>query len=156
MEVKLMTAEETDLEEILALQYLAYRSEAELVGDFAIQPLTQTMDELRGEYLKGVVLKAVAGEKIVGSVRGRTQDGTLFIGKLMVHPDWQNKGLGKKLLARIEELYPQCRYEFFTSADSRKNIGFYERAGYVEFAKKEFAPGLIMCCLHKQTSENKE
>ena len=80
MEVKLMIAEEKDLEEILALQHLAYRSEAELVGDFTIQPLTQTLDELRGEYLKGVVLKAVAGEKIVGSVRGREQEGTLFIG----------------------------------------------------------------------------
>ena len=133
MEVKLMTAEETDLEEILALQYLAYRSEAELVGDFSIQPLTQTMDELRGEFLNGAVIKAVAGEKIVGSVRGRTQDGTLFIGKLMVHPDWQNKGLGKKLLARI--------------AVSYTHLDVYKRQK-LQFAKEPLKNGTTVIIAH--------
>lgn len=38
-----------DLEEILALQYLAYQSEAKLVNDYSIQPLIETIEEIIDE-----------------------------------------------------------------------------------------------------------
>ena len=36
-----------DAAEILALQKLAYRSEAEIYDDYTIPPLTQTLEEMR-------------------------------------------------------------------------------------------------------------
>jgi hypothetical protein len=43
MKIKIEKAQLQDLELILQLQYTAYQSEAELVGDYTIQPLTQTL-----------------------------------------------------------------------------------------------------------------
>ncbi|MDR0920312.1 MAG: hypothetical protein LBM93_13885 [Oscillospiraceae bacterium] len=47
------TAEKEDLQEILNLQYSAYQSEAVLVGDPNIQPLTQIYKEIEEEFSKG-------------------------------------------------------------------------------------------------------
>jgi hypothetical protein len=40
----------SDAEEILALQKLAYKSEAELYSDYSIPPMTQTLDEILAEF----------------------------------------------------------------------------------------------------------
>jgi len=56
-----------DLGKILALQKIAYRSEAELVGDFTIQPLMQTIEEIREEFKTSLFLKCVDEDReIVG------------------------------------------------------------------------------------------
>ena len=61
-----------DAEEVLALQKLVYRSEAEVNNDFAIQPLTQTAEETIEEFRKQTVLKVSAGtgENGRGKARG--------------------------------------------------------------------------------------
>jgi predicted N-acetyltransferase YhbS len=104
MSVTISTAEESDAEKILKLQYLCYQSEAEIYGDYTIEPLTQTLDELRAELAGGCVLVARLGAEVVGSVRGTVDgDGTAVIGKLIVHPRLQRHGLGGRLLAALED-----------------------------------------------------
>lgn len=43
-------ADRTEAEEILALQKLASQSEAAICGDYEIPPLTQTREEIEGEF----------------------------------------------------------------------------------------------------------
>lgn len=90
-------AEKEDLQEILDLQYLAYQSEAKLCNNPEIPPLKQTLPELLEEYRKGIVLKVVEDSNaIIGSVRGYSDKGTVYIGKLFVSPKEQGKGIGKR------------------------------------------------------------
>ena len=119
-------AQKEDLEKILELQYLAYQSEAKLFGNMDIPPLKQTIEEVYDEFHKGIILKAVDEEGlIIGSVRAYQENGTVYIGKLMVHPKMQKKGIGTKLLLEIENVYPNERYELFTSTKSINNIRLY-------------------------------
>ncbi len=100
--VKIEKAKENDLEEILELQYLAYQSEAELFNNKDIPPLKQTITDVLDEFRKGIILKAVnEKEKIIGSVRAYCENGIVYIGKLMVNPDFQKRGIGTTLLAEI-------------------------------------------------------
>lgn len=109
--IKIVNAQEDDLESILKLQYLAYQSEAKLLNYMDIQPLKQTLQEVQTEYESGIILKALnANGKIVGSVRGNIKNDTLHIGKLIVHPDFRRKGIGTKLLLEIEIRFPDYRY----------------------------------------------
>lgn len=134
-------AVENDLQTILELQYLAYQSEAQLFHDSDIPPLKQTLQEVISEYKKGTILKALDGNnKITGSVRAYCENGTVYIGKLIVHPDCQRNGIGTKLLLEIERIYPNKRYELFTSSRSTGNIKLYERLGYHIFQEK---PGCV-------------
>ena len=49
-----------DAKEILALQKLAYISEAEIYNDFTIQPLHETLNEITSEIKIQYVLKCVS------------------------------------------------------------------------------------------------
>lgn len=121
-----------DLPEILALQKLAYLSEAELYSDFNIQPLVQTLDNMILEFEEMLFLKATVNHSIVGSVRGKIhKKNTCYIGRLMVHPSFQNQGIGKSLMEEIEKRFDQCdRYELYTGSRSVKNLHLYEKIGY--------------------------
>ena len=130
-------AEWADLPEILQLQCIAYQSEADLFGSRDIPPLKQTLDEIIEEWNSGVILKMTDDTNaIIGSVRAIERDGTVYIGKLMVHPDYQHKGYGTMLLSEMENRFPDKRYELFTSTRSVDNIRLYQKLGYTTFAQK--------------------
>ena len=132
-----INAERSDLQEISQLQYLVYQSEAELFGSRDIPPLKQTLDEVLEEFRSGIILKMVDDKNaIIGSVRAQERDGTVYIGKLMVHPEHRHKGYGTMLLSEIEKCFPDKRYELFTSTRSLDNIRLYQKLGYIIFARK--------------------
>ena len=143
-------AQKEDLEKILELQYLAYQSEAKLLGNMDIPPLKQTIEEVYEEFQKGTILKAEdGGGDIIGSVRAHQENGTVYIGKLMVHPKMQKKGIGTKLLSEMEKEYPNHRYELFTSTKSISNIRLYERLGYKIFKEETVSPELQFVYMQK-------
>lgn len=139
-----------DLPDILSLQKTAYLSEAKLLNNYQIPPLTQTLTEMEQEFNQGIILKATDETgKIVGSIRGYVGNNTLYLGKLMVHPTKQNQGLGKLLLLTLEKHYPTLRYELFTSDKSAKNLTFYTKNGYQEFKRKVINDELTLIFLEK-------
>ncbi len=144
-------ADHKDLDEILRLQYLAYQSEAALFGTDDIPPLKQTLDEVIAEYEKGIILKLVTDDNvIIGSVRAREENKTVYIGKLMVHPEHRHKGYGTRLLTEIEKCFTCERYELFTSTRSVDNIRLYEKNGYKEYKRAALNNELIFVYMQKQ------
>lgn len=140
-----------DAEEILSLQKLAYKSEAELYNDFSIPPLIQTLDEIKDEFKNHVFLKAVENERIIGSVRAlKINNETSYIGRLIVHPDFQNQGIGTKLMEKIEDIFKDCgRFELITGHMSKKNIRLYEKLGYKKFKTEKLTKNLNLVYLEK-------
>jgi len=143
-------ADRADLEHILALQYLAYQSEAKLHNNYSIPPLLQTFDDIILEYEKCVFLKAVdESGTITGSIRGFEDQDTVHVQKVIVHPDKQGQGIGTALLGAIERECPSSRYEIFTSNKSVRNIRLYERLGYVRFKEQTISGELTFVYLQK-------
>ena len=126
-----------DLQEILNLQYVSYQKQGALFSK-PIPPLTQTLAEVIEEYKNGTVFKMTdENGRIIGSIRTSEQNGTVHIGKLMVHPDFWHQGLGTRLLYEVENQFPGKRYELFTSTRSADNIRLYKRIGYKEFSREK-------------------
>jgi ribosomal protein S18 acetylase RimI-like enzyme len=144
-------AEFSDMEEILLLQKLAYKSEAELYNDFAIPPLVQTLEEVKKEFENHVFLKVIEDEKIIGSVRALLINSkTCYIGKLIVHPDFQNQGIGTNLIKEIEDIFKECkRFELITGHKSKKNLKLYEKIGYKKFKTEKLTESLNLVYLEK-------
>jgi len=158
---EITAANESDAEEILNLQYAAYQSEADIYNNYSIQPLTQTLEQTIEEFNESIVLKAVLDGKIIGSVRATEKEDSVYIGKLMVLPDYQNKGIGKRLLQAIEDEFNGKRYWLTTGGKSEKNLKLYEKCGYTRFKTEEVAPGLTLVYLEKHViirlvTENKK
>jgi len=152
--MKISRAKPVDAPEILALQKLAFLSEAAIYGDYGIPPLTQTLAELESEFKQGVILKAVGQGRILGSVRARQREGVCLVARLIVHPEAQGQGLGQALMAAIEAEFPQAEsYELFTGSRSRRNLSFYRRQGYLPFKTRKVSPVLNQVFLRKTRSK---
>lgn len=50
MMIKLESATEQDLDQILALQKRAFHDQALIYNDFSLPPLTQTIEDLKNEF----------------------------------------------------------------------------------------------------------
>jgi ribosomal protein S18 acetylase RimI-like enzyme len=124
-----------DAGELLTLQRASYQTEAILYGDPGLPPLIQTLDELREDLAGVLCLKAMLGERLVGSVRCRVDGGTGQVGRLMVVPDLHHRGIGTRLMLGLEERLSGLvgRLELFTGDRSEANQRLYRRLGYVEF-----------------------
>ncbi len=83
-------------DEILALQKIAYLSEAEIIDDYSIPPLHQALKDLLFEFERQIFLTATAENTVIGSVRCRLEEGSCYIGKLIVHPRSPESRSGKK------------------------------------------------------------
>jgi ribosomal protein S18 acetylase RimI-like enzyme len=139
-----------DAPEILALQKLAYREEAELYDDWAIPPLIQTLEQLQVDFGGQVFLKAVEEDRLIGSVRAYQQEGTCYIGRLIVHPDFQGRGIGTRLMQEIEAAFPQARrYELFTGERSTRNLHLYHKLGYIEFRRQALSEKVTLVLMEK-------
>jgi ribosomal protein S18 acetylase RimI-like enzyme len=140
-----------DLPKILALQKIAYMSEANLLNYYTIQPLTQTLEELENEFDKHTILKLVDKKDnvIIGSVRAREENERVYIGRLFVHPNFQNKGFGTNLLKTIESFYQGKTFELFTSSKSEKNLKLYVKNGYKEYKRQKVSGSLEFVFMEK-------
>ena len=143
-------ARQQDLPEILALQKTAFAAEAQLVNDWNIPPLTQTLDELADDWRKGIMLKAVnEGGPIIGTVRGHMAPDGFYIGRLAVQPQWQGRGCGSALLEAMIAWAEPNRLVLFTSTKSERNLRLYERFGFKPFKKSTTATGVTLVWLEK-------
>jgi len=155
MRATIIPAETTDAPEILALQRLAYQSEARLYDDWSIPPLTQTLSGLEAEFGRMTILKALGeagapGLRLLGSVRAELCGGVCNIGRLMVHPEARRQGLGTALLRAVESCFPSARcFALFTGAKSLANLDFYMHAGFHELRRQVESPKLTLVFLEK-------
>ena len=139
-----------DAPAILALQKLAYQSEARLYDDWTLPPLTQTLEDLREEFSASVILKATEAGRLVGSVRAREANGVCQVGRLIVHPELQGRGVGTMLLRQIEAEFPRARiFELFTGSRSEGNMRLYQRLGYLRSREKVLSPSVTLVFLEK-------
>ena len=105
---------------------------------------------MRDDLRKQTCLKASAEGRIVGSVRGHLREGTCFVGRLIVHPDYQNQGIGTRLLHEIQRVFDQAeRFELFTGHRSERNLYLYRKLGYQPFMSKQITSALTLVYLEK-------
>ncbi|MBN1981830.1 MAG: GNAT family N-acetyltransferase [Chitinivibrionales bacterium] len=151
-EIQISLADQNDANEILSLQKRAYLQEVELNdNNFNIPPIQQDLESIKNDFRSNTVLKAKSGDHIVGSVRALQVDDTCFIGRLIVEPIYQKKGIGRKLLHIIEELFSNASvFELFTGAKSMRNREFYKNAGYIETEEYDSPDGTRLIKLRKK------
>lgn len=118
-----------------------------------LPPLLQTLEELTKEFSESIILKALLGDDIVGSVRGFQVDETAFIKRLIVNHHYQNQGIGINLVKSIEDSFKDNkRYELFTGHKSNRNLHLYKKIGYKEFKQIPIHENLTMIYLEKHVS----
>ena len=134
-ELIIAQAVKKDLPIILDIQRKAFMEVAGFFNLKSLPSIEQTLESLTDEFVNSKILKASIANTIIGSVRAYRKNDTCHIGKLVVLPEYQNKGIGKALMNEIENQYKSIvkRYELFTGARDPRNRYLYNQLGYKSF-----------------------
>ena len=144
-----------DAAELLVLQRACWvREGLAAQGRWVVPPLVEELDDvvagLREWTTYAVRVRSADGSRgrLVGSVRGRVRpvDPTFWeVGRLMVAPDLQGRGLGRELLALGESPAPSSAtaYWLTTGILEEGNQRFYKRAGYRLVPGEATYPGAV-------------
>jgi GNAT superfamily N-acetyltransferase len=144
-------AEPEDTGEILTVQRAAYVSEAQLYGDPFIPPLVESADQIRRAVETATVLVARDAGRIVGAIRGRLSGTTGMVGRLVVAPDVQRRGLGGTLLAALhDEVVSAQAFDLFTGHLSEGNLRLYRGHGYRETRRERMSDHLTLVHMRRQ------
>ena len=147
-EMEIRVVEPADAGELFTLQRACWLQELQVNPGVSIPALDETLEDLRAWIGTDTVLVVRSAGRLVGAVRARSHgrpDGPVWdIGRLMVAPDLQGRGLGRMLLQRIESLAPEYAvgFELFTGAGSLRNQKLYRKAGYR--LSGEIEPGVVV------------
>ncbi|MGO4258307.1 tRNA (guanosine(37)-N1)-methyltransferase TrmD [Marmoricola sp. RAF53] len=132
-----------DAGELFTLQRACWIQEQQANPGVRIPPLHEELADVEATIARDTVLVARSGGRLVASSRGRLDGATWEVGRLMVAPDLQGRGLGRILLERIEQAAPDGAevFELFTGAGSERNLRIYKKAGYRP--RGEIEPGVV-------------
>lgn len=92
---------------------------------------TDYPEMLRNAYAHSLfTLGAYAGEQLAGIIRV-VGDGCsiLYIQDLLVHPDFQRKGIGSRLLKAVLQKYQRAYQKVLLTDDRPETIAFYKSLG---------------------------
>ena len=122
-----------DAGELLTLQRVLLGERGAGQRGVPIPALLETLDDVRRGLDDWTTVVVRTAGRLVGSVRGRlaSRPRDWEIGRLMVAPDLEGRGLGRWLLAHVERLAPAeaTSYRLFTGAGSERNLRMYQQGG---------------------------
>ena len=122
-----------DAGELLTLQRACWMQEAAANDSVAgIPALHESLADVQEWVSTWTSYVVRVDGRLVGAVRGRMQGEAWDIGRIMVAPDLQGRGLGRVLLEHVERVAPAAAtsYVLFTGHRSEGNLRMYRRAGY--------------------------
>ena len=134
-----------DAGELLTLQRACWVQEQQANPGVHIPPLHESLADVEAWMASWTTLVLRSAGRLVGAVRGRVAGESWDIGRLMVAPDLQGRGLGRVLLAAIEAAAPDevTGFVLFTGAGSARNIATYKKAGYRLRGEDPDTPGAV-------------
>lgn len=148
MEMELATRD--DMPELLELQRKAYAPDFGSLDWTNDSPLLETLEHLCQEFRRCTIYKVQNTEgQIIGSIRGNVANGSLWMGRLMVHPDFQGHGIGRFMFCEIQRLMPHRRAWFWACQQMAKTYNFYLRQGFQPTAILNENPKLTWILMEK-------
>jgi tRNA (guanine37-N1)-methyltransferase len=143
---ELRVATRADAGELLTLQRACWMQEQQENPHVIIPALHESLDDVRDWLGQWTVLVLHRGGRLIGAARARRAAGERWdIGRLMVAPDLQGAGIGRRLLDAIEQAAPPdvAAFELFTGANSSRNLRLYKKAGYRLRPEISAPPGAV-------------
>lgn len=150
--IKIVPAEPRDAMELLALQRIAFASEAMLYNEPLLPPMVQTLAELETELATTLCLKATDQFRIVGAIRLTVEGSMAEIRRLVVDPAYQGRGIGRLLMQQIEAAAPADvdQFTLFTGHLSLPTIRLYEGLGYQKERRQRLNDSLTLVHMSKE------
>ncbi|HLV45770.1 MAG TPA: GNAT family N-acetyltransferase [Flavobacterium sp.] len=100
----------------------------------------ETVDAINKYVFDSDVYLAIVQQEAIGAFcLLRDNEGDLEIKNIAIVPQWQNRGIGSFLLAKIEEIAKKGEFKTIivgTADTGKRQISFYQKNGYAQYAIK--------------------
>ena len=135
-----------DAGELLTLQRACWVQEALANDMLDIPALHESLADVEASLDDWAYFVVRSAGRLVGAVRGRLEGDHWDIGRVMVAPDLQGRGLGRALLEHIQGVAPAeaSSYVLFTGANSSDNQRMYKKAGFSLRKDLPAPPGAVI------------
>jgi ribosomal protein S18 acetylase RimI-like enzyme len=149
--IQIKIASIDDANKILEIQKTAFLDQARIYNNYQLPPLTQSLESIENEFDGKTFLKAVLKGQIIASVRYEVVNGYVSIDRIVVEPEYQNRGIGTRLLREIESRVPNAiAFQLFTGNKSDRNIYLYEKIGYKVIKNQTTDQGIKLLYMEKR------
>ncbi|HDR7794495.1 TPA: GNAT family N-acetyltransferase [Bacillus luti] len=136
---------------ILNIQIPAYEVEAKYINSTAIPRLYDTIADIQtcGEIFYGYFYENVLAGFI--SFKGNQE---VDIHRLVVSPDYFQKGIATKLLLHLFDMFPSSQtYIVQTGKENKPALSLYKKYGFIEVQDIVLPNGVVLTSLKKDRKE---
>lgn len=134
--------------DVLRVQLPAYQTEASILNYYHLPPLHDNIDSLLncGETFYGYYIRGI----LCGAISCKIKKHTADIHRLIVHPDYFQKGIAGKLLEFLEDRNKNIDTIIVaTAAENNPAINFYIKNGFTKTSETKVEDGLILAHFKK-------
>ncbi|PHD41849.1 GNAT family N-acetyltransferase [Bacillus toyonensis] len=138
---------------ILQVQIPSYKVEADYLNSTAIPRLYDTVNDIQncGETFYGYFSE----NKLVGFISFMQEEQLIDIHRLVVSPDFFQKGIATKLLSYIFNMFPSSMaYIVQTGKANTPAIALYKKHGFIEVTDITITDRMILTQLKRQKTQN--
>ena len=145
---KIKTLDLKTAKELLRVQKEAYKIEAELLNYYDLPPLRQKVEDLLNTTEEFFIYKL--NNQIYGVISFERKKDYIDICKLFVSPQYINKGIGSKLLKKLEvKNYENIKYLIVqTGLENKPAINFYKKHNF-KLVQVKMIDKLSIACFKK-------
>jgi tRNA (guanine37-N1)-methyltransferase len=146
LDLEITLATRADAGELFTLTRACWLQEQRANPDKVFPAIEESLEDAVRGIEECTTFVARAAGRMVGSCRGRLAADVWDVGRVMVAPDLQGRGLGPRLLALIEQAAPAeaTSYTLVAGARSAANIRMYKKAGYRLLGPAPGQPGSVL------------
>ena len=139
MDIVFKKASLEDAKELLMIQRKSFKEALELYQDFDTNPKFEKMEKISYKIKNHYYYKIILDRVIIGGAHVyKKGDCHYYINRVFIDPDFENLGIGKKIMEFIENEFSDAKiFSLETPHKSFKNHYFYEKLGYARTGKIE-------------------
>ncbi len=126
----------TDAAALHQLWQHAYRQEADLLGVPDLPPLAVSREELQTSNARWFGVWQ-GGAQLLAACAVETHQDHHLISALLVAPQAQRQGHGRRLLTHVCESHPSRRLRVGTASANRPALSLYQKAGFVAVKQQQ-------------------
>ena len=130
MNIRFERADLADVDALIAVQNKSFFAD---FIQYGICPgYNRSHESMAYSICKRHVYKILCDDTVVGDIIVRDcGEGSYHLGCLCVIPEYENRGIGRRAMAFIDECFPDARHwSLETPSDKPRNHAFYRKHGY--------------------------
>ncbi|MED3562037.1 GNAT family N-acetyltransferase [Bacillus xiapuensis] len=132
MDFKIVSSKYEEANELFRIQKEAFHSEIIKYKDYHSSPATESWNNFVFRMLTTSHFSIYVNDKLAGGICIVKQaDNHNYLYRIFLGSEYQNDGLGSKILRQLEYRYPEVKkWSLDTPKDNQRNRHFYEKLGY--------------------------